>query len=327
MNPWSDITPSRTRKLDPLMNERSHPVWSSPAPGDPAIGSSMTSVVELGEGWRGIVACGATGVGPWRGFLERLLRDETSLPGYAVLKFADGRRVIRASLPEGSLEIACRYVRAEGVRGWLQRFRGSAARRDFDRTSALVRDGVGTARPWAYVDRGSPRRESWLVTEFLPDALDLDRLVLTHLPQLTGSQRRRVKSGWSEAVVGLFVALERCGWLHRDLKASNVLIVDAFGGSTSPRAVVVDLEGLKRRRPCRSGAYLRPIVRLAASLLDCPNLSRSDLVRFLCLYLERTGRSPKLWRRIFPEVVRKAKEYTRRTERRKTHKLDGFGAG
>lgn len=266
-----------------------------------------------------MVCCAAEQLDAWRSFLETLSRDNGSLPGHAQLKYAEDRCVIRADHPCGSGRVAGRMIRSGGLAAWLGAAMPSPARRDFERMRSLLRSGVSTATPLAYIERSVGGRESWLVTAFLDDATDLARIVLTTLPRLASEPRTIFKRRLSRAVARWLAASVNMGWRHRDFKASNVLI---RGTETeSPTALVVDLEGLARRRSWHGVPGRCETVRLIASLLGRPTLQSRDVARFLRDFSDQPGVD-------VPESIRgflaDAENYLHRAQRRKTHKLDGF---
>jgi hypothetical protein len=281
--------------------------------------------VKLSDGWSGLVFDSHHAVRTWREFLEELVHGPGKLPGYALLKHSRDRQVIRTEMPavDGRCVVG-RYVRAAGLQAWVDRIRGSAARRDARRLRALAKDGIETSNPLAFVERRASVAESWLVTSFLSDAADLDRVALTLLPQLPPTRSHRLRAALATAVATLVSSLERAGWRHRDLKASNVLICDWAGDCGPSQAAVVDLEGLRRRRPWSFGSRTQPLIRLAASLLDYSTVTPTDYVRFLRAYLPAVGRQEDEWRILFRHLSPKALRYAREAKRRKAHKLDGY---
>lgn len=284
--------------------------------------------IRLSNGWRGQVCDSGEGVEPWRPFLEQLVRDSTRLPGFAALKHSADRQVIRAAVTAlRDMPVVCRYVRVEGTAAWLDRLLGSAARRDLRRTYALAGGGIDAPGPFALIERRGAASESWLVTLFFDRAVDLDRLVLTVLPQLTSTEQRRAKNSAALAVAEFFARLERSGWRHRDLKASNILINDSDAQLAEPRVFIVDVEGLRRRRPWNGSAGEEAMIRLAASLLDAPSVTRTDFARCLRSYLRTLGRPQADWRSTYLELSQRAIAYVRAAQARKPHKLDGYSGG
>jgi hypothetical protein len=89
----------------------------------------------------------------------------------------------------------------------------------------LLDAGVATAAPLAVAwRRSSP--QAWLVTQHIPDLLDLDNIVLAQLPRLHGAQLRRAKNALLAAVARYCVQLDQLGIVHHDFKASNLLVAN-----------------------------------------------------------------------------------------------------
>ncbi len=277
----------------------------------------------------------------WETLLHQLTTDPTGLPGHTLLKYSRNGEVFRAKLAadDGAIDVICKQSR---VRAFYQRlgsaFVGSREHRNFDRALTLLEAGINTAVPLAVIQRRRPRREAWLVTEFVPDLVDLDQVVLRLLPRLKCRRARRAKDTIIEAIADLLGRMERCGLTHRDLKASNILL-NHWDGAAGPAAVwLVDLDGLGRRRFLQRAdvvnhrgrprglkpAARQPAARLAASLLSYTTVTRSDYCRFLQAYLVRTGSPPEAWKKHFRRLSRQASDYVRRARLRKAHKLDGY---
>ena len=172
--------------------------------------------------------------------------------------------------------------------------------------------------------RRSPHREAWFIAQFVPDLVDLDQVVLRLLPQLGRGRERTVKAAIVAAIVGLLERMERGKLVHRDLKASNILLENFDGVGGPPTVWLVDLEGLHRRRVISASRRWHPIMRLAASLLAYTSVTRTDYCRFLRAYLTRRDKPEATWKRHFRQLAAQADDYVRRARRRKTHKLDGY---
>ncbi len=312
-------------------------------PNDPP-GPAVSAVsIALSGGWSGRVLVedraasparagggGLPDCGSWRPWLEQLIAHPADLPGYSVLKFSKTAEVFRAGLAwsgganDRRMDVICKRATIGGFgRGLLARWRPSRARRNFDRGLALLRAGIGTALPLATLERRARPGEAWLVTEHLADLVDLDLVVLTRLPRLDSRQSFKVKSALLDAVIELFSRLASLGLHHRDLKASNILIANWDDPGQGLRAVLVDLDGLRRRRWWRPSERRQPLIRLAASLLGYPAITRTDHLRFLRRYLPPTGRGGAQWKAHFRSLARGATRYANRAQGRKTHKLDG----
>jgi serine/threonine protein kinase len=111
---------------------------------------------------------------------------------------------------------------------------------------------------------------------------------------------------------------------HRDLKASNIVVQNDPRSTRVPRIGVVDLEGISPSRFWRPRQRRQPLIRLAASLLDLPGVSRSDYARFLKTWLTITNGSPNSWKPRFRSLARQARLYAQASRKRKHDKLDGY---
>lgn len=303
-------------------------------------GSAFRTVaIDLGSGWAGRLLIDPAGRFPdrfdaWRDWLGQLVTDSSGLPECKVLKYSRTSEVLRAKFVTPSRgahpapEVVCKYARAGGLaRQALARWRPSRARRNFDCALALLDSGIGTALPLAAIEQRRRPWGAWLVTEFLENLCDLDQIVLTELGKLDGVQAHAVKRTLIDACVELVVELERRGLHHRDLKASNILMEHWRGGERQPRAVLVDLDGIRRQRLWNPAWRRQPLVRLAASVTDYAAVNRTDFVRFLRGYFQRTGAGADSWRWEFRRLAAQATRYARASRSRKAHKLDGYNGG
>lgn len=266
-------------------------------------------------------------LGHWERLLARLLDDPTALSDYEVLKHSDKGEVFRArfSWQDSFLNVVCKQSRTRGFwRGLAARWRESKERADFDRGLALIRGGIATALPLAVIGRKSPVPEAWLITEFLGGAVDLDQLILTKLPRLAPNRRHAVKNAIIKAVADFFVCLHQRGFHHRDLKASNIILTNWESRGEPVCVWLVDLEGLQAEGSSSEQNRWQPLMRLAASLLGYAMINRSDYCRFLKAYLARAGFPRESWKERYRSLAAQAADYLRRSQSRKTHKLDGY---
>lgn len=262
----------------------------------------------------------------WHPWFEQLVTDPTALPGYAMLKYSKSGEVFRARITgrhDKPFDAVCRFSRSDD---WGTSFlqRPSRAQRNLRRAVRLLHVGIDTAVPLAWIERNSPPRSSWLVTEFVTDVVDLDQIVLTLLSHLDRRALHKVKAGLSEELVELFARLHDARLYHRDLKASNILFTHWDGREGPVGTILVDLDGLHQRHWWSRRRRWQPLVRLAASLRDYPTLGRTDFARFLQQYLTRVGISTADWKAHFRRFAREASAYAQHSKHRKSHKLDGF---
>lgn len=305
-------------------------------PGDIA----RIETIRLSGGWRGKVLTGpvrgpkpASGESQhrtlpdpdhWRAFLQKLITAPDALPDYAVLKFSRGGKVFRATFAIGECSIAviAKQSRLSGLRKHLSvAFSGTREARNFRRGLTLFASGVSTALPLAWLERRRPRREAWLITEFLDDLVDLDQVALGLLANLPRADRARIGRNVVSAVSDLLAALDDIGLTHRDFKASNVLLRN-WGEKHGPvSALLVDLDGISK---ASQRTRWQPIVRLAASLLAYPAVTRTDYARFLRAYLSAGADGQADWKSHYRRIAAASAGYVQRAHGRKSHKLDGY---
>lgn len=263
----------------------------------------------------------------WESFLATLTGDSDKLPDYQILKYAANGEIISAALEgnNGSLPVVCRRDRTSGT--WhklLAAVRGSALRRQFEVAEAILNAGINTPRPLALIEQTSGKQDGWLVSEAVIDAIDLDHFALTILPTLDARPCRKTKLAIMSRLVQLFVDLHAHGIFHRDMKASNILLRDWSDPNASPSVVLIDLEGARVSPRRARRERWRPMVRLAASLLEYVGITRADRARFVKLYVSSIDGDLVEWQERFRQLGELAEKYRQRAQRRKRGKLDGF---
>ncbi|HZY91074.1 MAG TPA: lipopolysaccharide kinase InaA family protein [Gemmataceae bacterium] len=190
-----------------------------------------------------------------------------------------------------------------------------------------------TPRPlavWHRVRYGL-RHEGYLLTEKVPDALELaafvDRLACLPARARCVSLRRLI-----DQVARLIATLHQRYLSHRDLKAANLLVsregwyVSARGTSerragpvptTWDQAQVwfIDLVGVRRHRKLRRRRRLQNLARLHASFYCHPALTRTDKLRFLRVYLRWGLRGRFGWKRWWRQLDEATRAKVRRNLR------------
>lgn len=176
-------------------------------------------------------ACGALGLEPQElpSFVEdcieghrRVLSERPS----AALKNAPETAVTVVRLP-GRCAVCVKEFRFRGwVRALKSVFRRSQGLRTFLNGTKLIDAGVGAALPIALVRerRCGVVRTEWVVMEYLADAVELDRYLVS-----------RIAAGWSTderrslaLSFGRFIgAMHGRGIYHSDLKTCNILVSDS----------------------------------------------------------------------------------------------------
>ena len=286
--------------------------------------------LQLSGGWlvtRPVDPSGARDADLWLSMLQTVVTHREALPGYTVLKYSQTVEVFRATptIGDRSIDLIGKRSRPDGLLNRLAyRLGYTRQQRNFRQAIALLQIGINTAKPLALLEQRSSKRQAWLITEFVPDLVDLDQIALRLLPGSPPSQTRRIKNVLIDVVVGLFDALERSRLTHRDLKASNILLKHWDGDVQPVSAWLVDLDGLYQRNPWRRSTRRQPLIRLAASLLSYAAITRTDYARFLRRYLTRRECSADDWKAHYCDLARRASDYVRRSRRRKADKLDGY---
>lgn len=296
--------------------------------------------IRLGAQWSGdlVMRCtladGSESVLPgttqeWHDALEPLVNGSMAPGDVRTLKYSDGVVVQRVTLriAERTVDLVAKHSRPRGLRRKLGvRLLGSRERRGFRLASALLADGVATARPVAVLQSGAPSRIGWLLTEYLPDLVDLDNVALRLLSAVPVRDQRAMRDAIIRAVCDLTVSLQRAGWRHRDYKASNIMLENWDGQAAQPHAVLLDLEGLRKSQPRAASepARCRHLVRLAASLTGYRSIPRTDYARFLRAHLAVMSESPDRGHSAFRDIAAAAAAYNRAAAPRRRNKLAGY---
>jgi tRNA A-37 threonylcarbamoyl transferase component Bud32 len=214
--------------------------------------------------------------------------------------------------PAGVRRVVCKRFAVAGRLDPLAGLvRPTPALRSYVLGHALRLRCLPTPRPlavWQRRCRGLPR-EGYLLTEKVPDAMDLRVFVdrLAALPPVQRLPRLRRLIDQLARLVGL---MHHRHLSHRDLKAANLLVspapcvVTARGIAPMADPVpdtdqvwFIDLVGVQRHRKLRRRRRLQNLARLNASFLCHPDLTRTDRLRFLRVYLRWGLRGRLGWKR------------------------------
>jgi hypothetical protein len=183
--------------------------------------------------------------------------------------------------------------------------------------------GLPTPLPlavWHRVRHGL-RREGYLLTEKVPDALELVAFV-SRLAGLPPPRRQAVLRPLIDQAARMIRALHARHLSHRDLKAANLLVsptgweIAAKGvkevagpaeskggeGAPAPHVWFIDLVGARRHGKLRRGRRVQNLARLHTSFHQHPGLTRTDKLRFLRVYLAWGLRGRLGWKRWWREV-------------------------
>lgn len=232
---------------------------------------------------------------------KQVLADPHALlkgEGVEVIKDSPSGKVVRRKLTVGEHELDV-YIKAPRRKQWWKVladcFRPSRSLRAFRLGHALLTRHIATAMPLAAIEKrtGPLLREHILITE----AVDVPRLndfLGTWLgegrrgnAQLTNPQQRQLAQEVLWQLGRLVQHLHDNRFVHRDLKATNILV--RYEQGEAPELVLIDLDGLRRVRYPSAKRRFQGIMRLNVSLLKCPEVNHAGRLRMLLGYLRRPG--------------------------------------
>ncbi len=189
--------------------------------------------------------------------------------------------------------------------------------------NALLNRDIPAARPLAVLEKrlGPFVLDSLLLTEAVPGARDLEAFLRAGPRDVTPARWWRQKTTLGRLVARRLRELHERGFVHRDCKAQNLLVV------TEPELEVIwiDMDGLRAVRHPRPKDELRMLARLHVSLIDVPAVTRADRGRVLKAYLTRFGRDPDTWRTVWRRIGQLAERKLRALERRRAWKHKHYG--
>jgi tRNA A-37 threonylcarbamoyl transferase component Bud32 len=256
-------------------------------------------------------------------------------PGVRVLKHSPTSSVVEFDFPGPAgprRVIYKRFAVARWSDPWAALVRPTPALRSFVLGHGLRVRGLPTPRPlavWHRVPHGL-RREGYLLTEKVPDALDLLAYV-TRLGRQPPAERRAALRRLIDQVAKLIRLMHARRLSHRDLKAPNLLVsperwavaakgVKELGAAADatedgPQVWFIDLVGVRRHAKLGRRRRLQNLARLSASFLDHPALTRTDKLRFLRVYLNWGLHGRLGWKRWWRQVAGATRAKVRRNLR------------
>jgi tRNA A-37 threonylcarbamoyl transferase component Bud32 len=243
-------------------------------------------------------------------------------PGVSVLKDSPTSSVVEFDLPTAAGPCRVVYKRFAGgtVDAVASLVRPAPALRSYVLGHGLRLRCLPTPRPLAVLHRhprGLPR-QGYLLTEKVPDAVDLhefvDRLMGRPAAERLPRLRRLV-----DQVGRLASLLHERHLSHRDLKAANLLVSpaaavvtgrgiaplaagSAAGEKGSDHVWFIDLVGARRHGKLSRGRRVQNLARLHASFHADPGVTRTDKLRFLRVYLRWGLRGRYGWKRWWRQV-------------------------
>ncbi len=248
--------------------------------------------------------------------VDRWLREGRA----AAVKQGFGRTVYRVDLPHRSFFV--KHLRSTGlVQAAKLLFRDGACRREYAKARELSDRGVPAIVPIALGERrrGLWLRESFLVTEAVPQACTLDEYLAVHLPRLDAAERFDVRVRLIAALARLCADAHRAGVFHDDLHGGNILLrLDTCrpGERRAPELFLADLPGVQLSGPLDVARTRESLVMLCAAFLS--RSSQADRRRFWSAYLAARPEAGVVDRDLYAaELQRAAFHHARRIVRRR----------
>jgi serine/threonine protein kinase len=126
--------------------------------------------------------------------------------------------------------------------------------RSWKMANRLRNRDLPVAQPLAVLERyalGLIRTDSIGISEYVDGASDLETFLTRDVAALPAGRRRLVKDRVIESVVRLLKAFHERGFVHRDMKAPNLMVRWAPPYRGSPVLIFIDMDGIKHVRRVR----------------------------------------------------------------------------
>ncbi len=223
----------------------------------------------------------------------------------------------------GKLGIICKQGYVDSVSQKLGTgFKGPKEWREFWRGHQLLQVGFPTPMPLACMWRraGVWHLQGRLITEFITDALPLDRAV-----RKIEARRRHVRSradslnALTRKLVEVVGRLGRQGLYHRDLKVSNILVSN---WESDPQPWLIDLDGIECEAQPRGPRLERSLQRLVSSLRASTDLGSAQYLRALKELLKTWQQPEAQWKSAWIEIRDGVDRLSRKQYHRRKHKQD-----
>ena len=209
-------------------------------------------------------------------------------------------------------------------RAIAQRLTQSRSMRGWKTGHAMIHRDIAAARPLAVLERriGPLVLDNILITEAVPGAVDLETDLRREHAERSPREWSRYKREMCELLVRHVRRLQERGFVHRDCKAANILVVK----HPALKLLWIDFDGVRRSGGTPSlPNVLRALMRLHVSLLDSPGLTRTDRLRFLKSFVACFGSDPNAWRSAWRKIDRLAELKIAKRAARRQWKLARYG--
>ncbi|MCK5225914.1 MAG: protein kinase, partial [Planctomycetes bacterium] len=192
-----------------------------------------------------------------------------------------------------------RHRSGKGLRNFFRSLQPGKAIRNFKTAAKLIDSNIPTAMPLAAICKREKFliRENIYITEYVENSCSL----YDFANQKTNFKSRRQIC---RQVAELLASLCKNGLWHRDAKASNFLVCK--DNDEQYRVVLVDMDGIKRNIFRKERNQLRCLWQLAASVMNVPNVNRTDYFRVFRAYCDLTGIEHQQRKQLFYKLAKKA---------------------
>lgn len=237
-------------------------------------------------------------------------------------------KVTLPSEPEPATVIVKRQLARNTWKQLSQWFGPSRNMRAWRTANMLLNRDLPVAQPLAVVERyvlGLVRVDSITFIDFISGSSDLETFMTRDIASLPMEEQRRVKDRLLDSIVRLLKMFHDRGFVHRDLKAPNLLVNWTPPYDSPPFLTFIDMDGIRHVRHSTTKQRTRAIVRLCVSLLGSPACTSTDRLRFLKRYLTGPGRTSINWKAIWREIHEQVCRKQRDKETRRQWKLAHYG--
>jgi tRNA A-37 threonylcarbamoyl transferase component Bud32 len=225
---------------------------------------------------------------------DRILdsKDVTTLPGMQILKNSASSTVLKFHSESDGTFLIKRFNVKKRTHLLRNLFRSSAVKRSWKFGHTLQNRMLPTPLPLMMFEGKSfgLSSEGYLVTEFLKHHGDLKQYLVGLAQNPSSFGREKIKL--IEILARILRQMHDRGLSHRDLKASNILVLRE-GDSVQIR--LIDLVGVREHVLVPVRRRQRDLARLNSSFLTENLVTNSDRRRFLKVYLRASRESEVKW--------------------------------
>ena len=262
--------------------------------------------VRLACGWRGWVAVREAGRERFSksGWESLLAEPEKLLEGSGNILKSEGDNVVMikylATGGRGVKAVIKRHRRGRGLREFFRSLGAARGLRNFIGAVKTRQYGLPVAAPLAglYHRKNLLCDQSIYISEYMEGANLYEFLKNM---RADNGERHRIMCRLSERMAEIFAGLHENNLWHRDAKASNFVVYK--DGQDNYCVALTDMDGVKQYIFRRKTCQMRPFWQLAASVMNLPNVYRTDYLRVFTAYCEKVGIPVENRRAIYYEVA------------------------